>query len=346
MAKLASQEEQLYTLGDFNNWCSRLALARPTTEQHKTGDGPDHAPKWQVLYSETKWMRVTPAFAPIVGLNTKQLKHTLSKALIAMVNRGHWWDYYTRPHFVSPVLWNEPPHECKIFTDLGAALKLNRMVPDDAKEFSFDKEVYAFIDRNMNGRVGFDCERDTTTQRTTLIQMADARVVLLYRPPLHSRVLPEALTQLLRSSSVKKMAVATSQDLTCLKADFDLDCDGMVDLQETALEFGFTEAKTEVLAEYFLRYNMTKEKETAVTYTEVSLTQRLSAAQIKYGAMDAIVAYELGMKLLSIDATNTRANWSRCVYFGEQPTTATTTTITTITTTTTTTTPYSQARPR
>ena len=340
----ASKEEKLITLGDLYNFFSRQALPIPTTNQHMTG--PAHDPVWQVQYTENDWMRVTPAVKAIVGSKTSQLKHELSKTLIAMVNRGHWWNYYTRPFFPSPVLWNESPQECKICTDLGSVVKISRMATDDAKEVSFDEEVYAFIDRNMDGRVGFDCERDPATQRTTLIQLADAFVVLLYQPPLLSRVLPEALTQLLRSSSVKKLVVDMSQDLKYLKADFDLDCDGMLDLQEMALTFGFAKASTEVLAEYFLRYNMTKEKETAVTYTEASLTRRLSAAHIKYGAMDAIVAHELGMKLLSIDETDTRANWSRCIYLGEQPATETTSTTCTTTTTTTITTPYSQSRPR
>ena len=319
MAKPAAMVE-LKTLGELNNWFSCKSLPRPTTERRQTGDGPAHAPVWEVKYAECKWRHVTPAVAPVLGPSTKQLKNDLSKVLIAMVNRGDWWICHTRPSFPSLVLWNEPPQECEIATDFGTVVKLRRMARDDSKEGSFDDEVYALIDRNMGGVIGFDCERDAKTNRTTLIQLADASVVLLYQPPLLSQELPKALAQLLRNPSVSKMVVDKSQDLKYLKADFKVSCDGMEDLQERALEFGFFKANTKVLADYFLRYDMTKEKGTAMTYSEASLTMRLSAAQIKYGALDAIVAYELGMKLLSIHATDSRASWSRCVYFGELPT--------------------------
>jgi hypothetical protein len=318
IAKPAAKKE-LKTLGDLNNWFSCQSLECPITEQRKTEESMEHKAVWEVKYSDNTWLQINLPVPRVIGPNTKKLKHELSRGLITIVNSGHWYNSYTRPDFTSPQLWNDPPQEEKINTASGNVVKLRRMAADDGKGASFDEEVYALIERNSNGFIGFDCERDTHTQRTTLIQLADDFVILLYQPPRISEELPAALAQLLGNSLVTKMVIDQSHDVKYLKIDFNVACHGVLDLQEMAKEFGFFKASTEVLAEYFLRYSMTKDKETAVSFTERSLTKRLSAEQIRYGALDAVVAHELGRKLLSIDATNTRNGWNRCVYLGTQP---------------------------
>ena len=155
-----------------------------------------------------------------------------------------------------------------------------------------------------------------------------SEVVLLFRPHPRSTSLPTCLAKFLEDTTITKMVVDDTADSKGLKADFGLACGTVQDLQGVASGFGFavihpetkkiidTKPSMELLASYFLRYDMVKKKEISLSFTEESFHVPLTALQRQYGTMDAIMAYEIGRKMASIRALppDQQRKWVRKIH--------------------------------
>jgi hypothetical protein len=226
----------------------------------------------------------------------------------------------TRPPLASCIVEDGSRIVDLLITDsaiTGKGLKYSRG-DGDSKEETFEAEVRQLRERNQGGFIGFDCERDPGTQRTTLIQVGDSTAVVLYRPKPGGTSLPQCLAGLLLDDNVTKMVVDDTGDSKFIKKDFDLTCAAVMDLQKAVQFLGFRQPGMQQLASYFLRVDVPKIKEISLQFTEGSFDQELTLPQKKYGTEDAIMAYEIGKKVAEVRAApvTEHQRWKRQFYVG------------------------------
>jgi len=301
----------------LSKWClSRFAYT-------STQSGPKHQPSWSMSFQGHPTIILDPAVDTVTGPTKQLLKAQLAGMLMPRLVKGTpLLGVRPQDKLVFPLPWplNHPGLTTLQF-DVesefpGKGLKFKR--PGDVeeqKDVSFETELLLFSTRNAGSSVGMDFERDTGTGRTTLCQLSDGEVVLLFRPHPRSTSLPTCLAKFLEDTTITKMVVDDTEDSKGLKADFGITCGAAQDLQGVASSsFGFavihpntkkiieTKPSMDLLASYFLSYDMEKKKEISKSFTEASFVHPLTAQQGQYGTIDAILAYEIGQKMASIRA--------------------------------------------
>ena len=182
----------------------------------------------------------------------------------------------------------------------GMGLWLGEQTGEEKKMGSFEEELRRLIKRNDS--IGFDCERDPRTKRTTMLQFSDEHVVLIYRPITTCNELPQCVIDLLQSTTVRKFFVDSKQDCEYILNNFKVSCKAVIDLQDEVREFGFGKPSLIALAQYFLHVNVPKNKDISVSFHESSYESELTSDQEKYAAVDAMMTHQVGQKVALIKA--------------------------------------------
>jgi hypothetical protein len=296
---------------DMNNWFAQNALPRPT--RTKAECAPGSTWKWKMWIDQSDFLKINPPMAVVYGPNSKVLKKELTELLISRINSGKIRIVDGRPQFDPKELWpgTNAPRMCTMMPGWGEVLKICRLSTACDEGQTLHNALSDMVERNRDGRIGVDIEREPKTNITTLIQISDASIVLLFRTNRHIRPLPNALAIFFQNPKITKLFVDPANDIKFLFRDFNVSCAGVVDIQKLAVDYGFVKASTEVLAKYFLRYNLVKDKTTKMQYTMASLERPLGEDHVKYAALDAIVAYEIGKKMDAIDSSGARNIWTR-----------------------------------
>lgn len=289
--------------------------------------GPKHATSWTAVCKPSTVLQFLPPAKAVVAPTKKAAKREWCVYILDRVQRADLMGHYIALGLLIPPIFDGDA----IFIELvvhqpeaGRALIFNHLCRDEYKQITFEEEVQAFITRNKGYHVGFDAERDTGNNRTTLIQIADEFAVLLFRPSPGCDSLPPCLEQLLTDLEIQKTVVDMTQDNAALKNDFKLACNPMVDLQDITTKFGFgTKPGTKLLASYFLGCDIKKDKNTSKQFSVAVYDKDLTQQQKEYSAEDAIIAYELGAKLREIEEGTPEEKekkkelWQRRVIVGE-----------------------------
>jgi len=209
----------------------------------------------------------------------------------------------------------------------GQCLVFSRRAPlSDLKVDTIDDVIELFVRFNTShgGGVGLDVERDFQTQRTTAIQVADINLVFVFRPYPECKHLPQSLQDLLTNPQIVKFAVDIKQDNKFLQEDFQTMAIPVSDLQEGAKAFGFLSKNKPgigLLSAYFLGFQMQKNKPISMSFTVENLSDELSRQQQEYCVTDAIIALEVGLKMVEIGSMheNVRTTWARRVIVVQMP---------------------------
>ena len=149
----------------------------------------------------------------------------------------------------------------------------------------------AFQDLQQEHVVGFDTETRPSFNKgqaylPSLVQLATARAVYLFRPQLHD--VAHVLVEVLGNPLVVKTGVAVVDDLRSLKVLFPFTERNMVDLGDIAKRHEIGQTGVRNLVGLFLGWRVTKGSRTSNWARE-----QLSHGQITYAATDAWACREL-----------------------------------------------------
>jgi hypothetical protein len=286
-----------------------------------SSSGPAHSPTWSAATNTTSLLQFDPPAETFTSSNKNAAARKYHQNVLMRVQAADLLGRQFAPgDFMRSVSVSDDSNFIDLCTDqavAGRALILIRPSRGEYKHGTFEDEVHAFGTRNKGGHVGFDAERDIISSRTTLLQIADEIAVLLFRPAPTCKMLPTCLNELLTDKDIQKTAVDFQQDDKYLRVDFGLDCNPAVDLQVKAAKYGFEHrVSTELLASYFLNVDIKKDKGVKKRFSESLYDQNLTTQHKKYGAVDAIIAYELGRKLTEIEENDDGKKWKRRVVVG------------------------------
>ncbi len=148
--------------------------------------------------------------------------------------------------------------------------------------------------------LGFDTETrpafnsaESRTRQVALLQLADEHRAYLFR--LNKLGLPKELHTLLANTGIKKIGVATHDDIRILNKFAPLPPAGFLDLQKMMADYGIEHKGLKKMAELVLNINISKGQR--LTNWEC---ETLTAAQQRYAATDAWVCREIYLKLLTM----------------------------------------------
>ena len=149
----------------------------------------------------------------------------------------------------------------------------------------------ALADIRQEHVIGFDTETRPSFNKgqaylPSLVQLATARTVYLFRPQLHD--VADALAEVLGNPLVVKTGVAVVDDLRKLKELFPFTERNVIDLGDIAKRQGLAQTGVRNLVGLFLGWRVTKGSRTSNWARE-----HLSRGQITYAATDAWACREL-----------------------------------------------------
>eukprot|EP00252_Welwitschia_mirabilis_P000748 TRINITY_DN10711_c0_g1_i1.p1 TRINITY_DN10711_c0_g1~~TRINITY_DN10711_c0_g1_i1.p1 ORF type:complete len:221 (+),score=7.29 TRINITY_DN10711_c0_g1_i1:150-812(+) len=173
---------------------------------------------------------------------------------------------------------------------------------------SSGREIEAWIRNKTNNSdiIGLDIEwppsyRKGSENKTALLQLCNETACLVVQMR-YVDYIPETLRDFLRSPNIRLVGVGIKQDANKLYRDFELLCEGTVELGPLAVERfqekGLQNAGLKVLTIKVLGFEL--EKPRSITMSRWD--QRwLRPRQIEYACIDAFVSFLIGKVLLDTD---------------------------------------------